>query len=173
MGEAVDGLNLLPSVPGAAGQVIQAGTEAVDAVTGLVDPLTGGAASAAAALAGAGTAAGQMVVRQQGRIGGEVLRAGLPRDDEGWSGGNGVTQHRTIIQQRMVSTGAISFVVIPGKPKLMGRDLQTAKRVFNTIRKANSKLPRRTVKETDAAKVKKAINTRIIEQITCDPKPPC
>jgi len=53
--------------------------------------------------------------------------------------------------------------VLAGRPAIMARDIVIAKRVFRTVRKLDSRLPRKTRKESASEKVRAAIDRRIID----------
>lgn len=59
-----------------------------------------------------------------------------------------------------------------GHPILMSRDYQKAKRVQRTVSRMHNKMPRRTVKQSNASKAKEAIEQAIVNQVTCPP-PSC
>lgn len=61
-----------------------------------------------------------------------------------------------------------------GHPVLMSRDYQKAKRVQRTVGKMYNRMPRRTVKQSNASKAKEAVEKAIIDKVTCDvPKKGC
>ena len=175
MGELIDPVidTVLGAVPGGgvAGQALTLVSDVIDVGVGTVEGVGAAALGTVAGITGAQTA--QQVAAAA--MAGQLPASTMPRPDEGWSGGNGITMKRTIVQTLMIATGRITFTVEPGEPDLMKRDVQIAKRVFRRIRKLEQRLPKKTVKQGAAAQVKEKLNQVILDRITCDvqQKPPC
>jgi len=74
------------------------------------------------------------------------------------AGGNGATHRVTIVQSIDNNTGAVlREEVMPGSPFLMNKDFETAKRVFKMISAANTKLPRKVVKQSEITVLKNEV----------------
>lgn len=92
---------------------------------------------------------------------------------QGFSGGNGKTANRTLVQTLDLASGRIVRTrVLPGTPFLMNADVSAAKRVFKLSSKLHGKMPRRTVKESEVTKLKNAAVQQAMQTISCPP-PPC
>jgi len=78
-------------------------------------------------------------------------------DITGFSGGNGRHATRTTVETLDVVTGQIVKIKrMPGSPHLMNNDISAAKKVFRATAKLHARMPRRTVKESEVEKLKKA-----------------
>jgi len=70
-----------------------------------------------------------------------------------------------------LSTGkVIRQKEMPGSPFMMNSEVRAAKKVFRQSRNLNNKLPRRTVKESAATRLKNACIESAISKTACDPK---
>jgi len=78
-------------------------------------------------------------------------------DTTGFGGGNGRTATRTIVQTMDLATGQIiRMKTMPGSPRLMNSDVAAARKVIKSVGKLHNQMPRRTVKESQATKLKDA-----------------
>ncbi len=67
----------------------------------------------------------------------------------------------------------IKTEILKGRPFIMKSDITAAKRVFKQSRKLAAKLPKKTVKQSDAAALNDAIKQKMMQQLagpTCPPK---
>jgi len=86
-----------------------------------------------------------------GSVTGILGGGGGPVDLTGWSGGNGRFATRTTVETMDTTTGAIVKIKrMPGSPKLMNSEVMAAKKVFRTVRKLDSRLPKKTVRQSKA-----------------------
>jgi len=89
----------------------------------------------------------------------------------GFAGGNGRVATKTIVQTMDLATGKIiRQKEMPGSPFMMNSEVRAAKKVFRQSRNLNNKLPRRTVKESAATRLKNACIEGAISKAACDPK---
>jgi len=122
--------------------VAAVGTLVADPI-GTVTGAVGGVTTAALGLAGIGDIA---ATAQNGVI-----------DTTGFGGGNGRTATRTIVQTMDLATGAIIRTkTMPGSPRLMNSDVAAARKVIKSVGKLHNQMPRRTVKDSPATKLKDA-----------------
>jgi len=123
--------------------VAAVGTLIADPI-GTVTGAVGGVTTAALGLAGIGD------IAQTAQANGVV-------DTTGFGGGNGRTATRTIVQTMDLATGQITRVkTMPGSPRLMNSDVAAARKVIKSVGKLHNQMPRRTVKDSPATKLKDA-----------------
>jgi len=86
-------------------------------------------------------------------------------DLTGFGGGNGRFSKRTIVQTLDQSTGQISQKIMSGAPHIMNSDIRAAKKVFRQSAKLHSRMPRRTVKESETTKLKNAAVSKALQNV--------
>jgi len=91
----------------------------------------------------------------------------------GFSGGNGRTANRTIVETLdLAKQTIVARRFLPGTPYLMNSEITAAKKVFRQTAKLHGRMPRRTVRESETTKLKNAAVQAAIANVTCPP-PPC
>jgi len=96
---------------------------------------------------------------------------GLPANLQGFSRGNGRTANRTVVQTLDLMTNKIvRNRILPGTPHMMNSDIRAAKKVFRQSADLHSKMPRRTVKESETTKMKNQIVQAAVQKVICPPK---
>jgi len=127
--------------------------------------LFGGAARTVLPIA-AGTALGGLLA---GGVGGRAAALAAPG---GLVGGNGRETTITTVQTIDNATGeVIRQRQLRGSPFLMNSDIAVAKRVFRTANKLHGRLPKRTVRQSQAAMFKDAVMQKAMDTVICPP--PC
>lgn len=96
-------------------------------------------------------------------------------DMTGFSGGNGSRSTRTIVETMDLASGQIiSRRILPGSPHMMNSDIKAAKKVFRQSAALQKRMPRKTVRESDATKLKNALVSKAMNSATggecCPPK---
>ena len=148
------------SVPGTGGGVM---STLGGAVGGVLGPAVGGALAVASAPLGFVEAGLQVATG--------LLNVFDPATGEqqvdltGFGGGNGRFSKRTIVQTLDQSTGQISQKVMSGAPHIMNSDIRAAKKVFRQSAKLHSRMPRRTVKESETTKLKNAAVQKALQNV--------
>jgi len=132
----LDPLGLLP-VPGGGGvggilnAPLEIATELVGGVLDVPGQVIGGALDTVTGITG-------------GVLGGVAGGNGAV-DMTGFGGGNGSVATRTIVETMDLRTGKIvRRKIMEGSPHLMNKDINAAKKVFRSVRKLDSRLPKKT-----------------------------
>jgi len=151
--EAVTGvIAQVPVVGAPAAQVISQATD----VVGLTSPA--GAGPGGGLLGNIIGVATSPLDILQGAIGGVVGQIGGKTVDlTGFGGGNGRFATRTIVETLDTQTGVVvKRRTMPGSPHIMNSEIRAAKKVFRQSRKLESRLPRRTVKQSKSSQLSEA-----------------
>jgi len=163
-------LNLVAQVPivGApAAGAIQQATNVVGVTTALA-PTTG---------AGSGPIGGALDLINApldvltGVLGG--LGGGGQVDMTGFGGGNGRFATRTVVETMDLTTGQIiRRKVMEGSPHLMNKDVSAAKKLFRQVRKLDSRMPRKTVRESKTKQLTDAAMDKALRDVNrgCPPQ---
>ncbi|MFQ5937757.1 MAG: hypothetical protein ACE5LB_15240 [Acidiferrobacterales bacterium] len=113
----------------------------------------GAAALGGAAAVGGAFQAGSELVEGDGVVGGVV-------------GGNGVSFRRTLVQTVDRRTGqVVRTEVLRGRPYLMQRDVQIAKRVFRQSRALEGRLPKKRVRQSRRSMLHQAVEERVLQSV--------
>jgi len=71
----------------------------------------------------------------------------------------------TVVQTFDPAGRVVKQTVLDGRPFLMNKDLVIAKRVFRTIQKASTRLPRKTVKESATKQLTSAVTEKALSNV--------
>jgi len=82
----------------------------------------------------------------------------------GFGGGNGRQSTRTIIQTIDTATGQITRQKVKeGTPYLMNKEISTLRKVTNAVRRADRRIPRKTVKESRVKSLTREITENALQ----------
>ncbi len=101
-----------------------------------------------------------------GKAIGTGVRKGLPPRAVVVTGGNGKVAKRTIVQTINLDTGQVVMeTVLEGAPFLMNKAVRELARTTKKLRKANRKIPTRTVKQSLSAQLTERVLDQTIQDV--------
>lgn len=136
------------------------GLTALSAVGTPVKALIAAPTLATGVISGGGTAG------LRGKTIGPGVVKGLPAGTTIISGGNGKVAKRTIVQTINLDTGlVVNEVTLEGAPFLMNKAVRELARTTKKLRKANRKIPTRTVKQSLGSQLTERVLNQTIQDV--------